>query len=299
MPDKLVSSQEVSGYSLLGNLPVEWRIGTIGSIAHLITKGTTPTTYGYAYTAEGILFLRVENITEDGQVGTGEPFFIAPATHQFMRRSQLEAGDVLVSIAGTIGRTAFIHASDLPANINQALALVRIDKSRTDPAFLCAFLRSQVGQRLLLGQTVQLAQANISLTQIASTNIPLPPLPEQRRIADILDTVDAAIQQTEALIAKLKLMKAGLLHDLLTRGLDEQGHLRDPNAHPEQFKDSPLGRIPREWDAVPIDFIAAYVGSGITPFGGSKVYVQDGIPLIRSQNVTFDGLLLVLSPEGF
>jgi type I restriction enzyme S subunit len=64
--------------------------------------------------------------------------------------------------------------------------------------------------------------------------IPLLPFSDQRRIAGILDTVDAAIQHTEALIAKLKQVKAGLLHDLLTRGLDEHGQLRDPVAHPEQ-----------------------------------------------------------------
>ena len=75
-----------------------------------------------------------------------------------------------------------------------------------------------------------------------------PTVEEQRRIADILDAADAAIRQTEAVIAKLRQMKAGLLHDLLTRGLDEQGRLRDPAAHPEQFKDSPLGRIPKEWE---------------------------------------------------
>jgi len=73
---------------------------------------------------------------------------------------------------------------------------------------------------------------------------------EQRRIAEILDTIDEAIQQTEVLIAKLKAMKQGLLHDLLTRGLDENGRLRDPKAHPEQFKDSPLGRIPKVWQEV-------------------------------------------------
>ena len=219
-------------------------------------------------------------------MGAGEPFFISYATHQFMRRSQLEAGDVLVSIAGTIGRTALIHASDLPANINQALALVRTDKTRTEPAFLCAFLRSQIGQRLLLGQTVQLAQANISLTQIASTAIPLPPLPEQRRIAEMLDTVDAAIQQTKALIAKLKLMKAGLMHDLLTRGLDKQGHLRDPNAHPKQFKDSPLGRIPREWEVKPVGevfdmqlgkMLSKAAKTGLNPF-----------PYLANRNVQWD-----------
>jgi len=77
-----------------------------------------------------------------------------------------------------------------------------------------------------------------------------PPLPEQLRIAEILDTIDEAIQKTEALISKLKAMKQGLLHDLLTRGLDKNGKLRDPKAHPEQFKDSPLGRISREWKPI-------------------------------------------------
>ena len=78
----------------------------------------------------------------------------------------------------------------------------------------------------------------------------LPPLPEQRRIAEILDTLDEAIRKTEQVIAKLQQMKQGLLHDLLTRGIDEHGELRDPERHPEQFRDSPLGRIPRGWEAV-------------------------------------------------
>lgn len=70
---------------------------------------------------------------------------------------------------------------------------------------------------------------------------------EQRRIAEILDTLYEAIRTTETLIAKLEQVKKGLLHDLLTRGIDDNGELRDPERHPEQFKDSPLGRIPREW----------------------------------------------------
>lgn len=76
---------------------------------------------------------------------------------------------------------------------------------------------------------------------------------QQRCIADILDAADEAIRQTEAVIAKLKLMKDGLLHDLLTRGLDAHGRLRDPVAHPEQFKDSVLGRIPKDWDLIPVE----------------------------------------------
>jgi len=72
--------------------------------------------------------------------------------------------------------------------------------------------------------------------------------PAQRRIAAVLDTVDEAIAKTEAVIAKLRQVRAGLLHDLLTRGLDENGELRDPVARPEEFWDSPVGRIPRGWE---------------------------------------------------
>ncbi len=74
-----------------------------------------------------------------------------------------------------------------------------------------------------------------------------PDICERCRIAAVLDAVDAAIEKTAAVIAKLKQVRAGLLHDLLTRGLDDNGELRDPLKHPEQFKDLPLGRVPAIW----------------------------------------------------
>jgi type I restriction enzyme S subunit len=87
---------------------------------------------------------------------------------------------------------------------------------------------------------------------------------EQSRIATVLDTVDDAIAKTEAVIAKLRQVRAGLLHDLLTRGLDHNGQLRDPIAHPEQFQDSPLGQLPKDWDICLLDDVALR-GSGHTP----------------------------------
>ncbi|WP_422665708.1 restriction endonuclease subunit S [Anabaena sp. PCC 7938] len=78
--------------------------------------------------------------------------------------------------------------------------------------------------------------------------IPFPSKSEQQCIAEILDTIEEAIAHTSSIIAKLKQIKAGLLHDLLTRGLDENGELRDAIAHPQEFKDSPLGKIPKDWE---------------------------------------------------
>ncbi len=100
---------------------------------------------------------------------------------------------------------------------------------------------------------------------------------EQRRIAQILDTIDAQIQETEQLITKLKQMKAGLLHDLLTRGIDEHGEMRDPVAHPEQFKDSVLERIPREWAISELFSICVKVTDGCHQ---SVETATDGVPFL-------------------
>ena len=120
----------------------------------------------------------------------------------------------------------------------------------------------------------------------------IPPFPEQRLIAEILDNLDETIHKTEQIIAKLQQMKQGLLHDLLTRGIDDNGELRDPERHPQQFKASPLGRIPTGWNCLAIGGLASHVGSGLTPRGGSEVYRSEGVLFLRSQNIHFDGLRL-------
>jgi type I restriction enzyme S subunit len=79
-------------------------------------------------------------------------------------------------------------------------------------------------------------------------NLILPPLPEQRKIAEILETVDNAIEKTEKIIEKYKRIKQGLMQDLLTKGIDEKGNIRSEKTH--KFKDSPIGRIPEEWEVV-------------------------------------------------
>lgn len=102
----------------------------------------------------------------------------------------------------------------------------------------------------------------ISIDQLLSFEIEAPPKPEQTKIAEILSTVDRAIEQTEALIAKQQRLKTGLMQDLLTRGIDEHGNLRSEQTH--QFKDSPLGRIPVEWEVKQIMEVGSVI-TGNTP----------------------------------
>jgi type I restriction enzyme S subunit len=98
---------------------------------------------------------------------------------------------------------------------------------------------------------------NLPKSKLMALPVHFPEYPEQALIAQILDTLDTAIQETEALIAKLKAVKQGLLHDLLTRGIDANGELRPPQAEaPQLYKESALGWIPKEWTPVQIGKLA-------------------------------------------
>jgi type I restriction enzyme S subunit len=154
----------------------------------------------------------------------------------------LPVGSLLVTTRATLGEVAI---AAVPVATNQGFKNI-VPNEKTDPIFAYYRIRSlkQEMERLASGTTF----LEISKTDFSRIKTWRPLLEEQSRIAAVLDTVDEAIAKTEAVIAKLKQLRAGLLHDLLTRGLDENGQLRDPVAHPEQFQDSPLGRIPREWE---------------------------------------------------
>jgi len=107
--------------------------------------------------------------------------------------------------------------------------------------------------------------------------------PEQTKIADILSTVDRAIEQTEAIIAKQQRIKTGLMQDLLTRGIDKHGNIRSEETH--EFKDSPLGRIPVEWKLETLNKCVrpdAPICYGILMPGQEH---DGGVPVIKVKNI--------------
>lgn len=142
------------------------------------------------------------------------------------------------------------HATGLKNGLGFGSTEFHVLRARggNDPRFLFHWLQARVTRTKAIAYMGGSAgQQRVQADFFFSFRIPRMDPREQTSIAAVLDTVDEAIAKTEAVIAKFKQVRAGLLHDLLTRGLDEHGQLRDPIAHPEQFKDSPLGRIPREW----------------------------------------------------
>ncbi|MGB4803824.1 MAG: restriction endonuclease subunit S [Anaerolineae bacterium] len=149
-------------------------------------------------------------------------------------------GAILYSVRAPVGE---INVADQDYCIGRGLAAVEAKSVDSRLLYyLLLYTRRQL-TRIAQGSTFEA----ISSADLAECVIPdLGDLSTQTAIADILATVDRAIEQTEALIAKQRRIKAGLLHDLLTRGINEQGQLRDPATH--RFKESALGLIPEEWE---------------------------------------------------
>lgn len=162
---------------------------TLKKISCLITKGTTPTTYGYKYQDKGIPFLRAENIINgkiDFDIGLK---FISEDTHNFLKRSQLKKGDILCTIAGTIGRVAILEV-DKEINVNQAVAIIRL-KDGINPIYLAKALETDHIKKQQLTKTVQVAQANFSLTEIGNLEIPIPPIELQNQFAEIVKKIES------------------------------------------------------------------------------------------------------------
>jgi type I restriction enzyme S subunit len=136
-------------------------------------------------------------------------------------------------------------------------------------------------------QTLDLRQLNeatgvpsLSRDILYKIGIPTPPETEQEKIAEILSTVDRAIEQTEALIAKQQRIKTGLMQDLLTRGIDEHGNLRSEATH--EFKDSPLGRVPVEWNVETLETRASVKGGKRLPAGHTYAESETGYRYLQT-----------------
>lgn len=199
--------------------------------------------------------------------------------------TRISAGIPLVCTRMAVGRAAM---ASVPIAINQDVKAL-IPAAGVSPAYLLKLLQfiQPTAESRAVGSTVK----GIRINDYLDIQVPIADRDAQPVIACVLDTLDTAIHETESIIAKLKAIKQGLLHDLLTRGIDVNGELRLPQAEaPHLYKDSPLGWIPTEWtvcgvlDVAPTDRQCILTG----PFGadlGQADFRSEGVPVLRIGNV--------------
>ncbi|WP_375176631.1 restriction endonuclease subunit S [Marinobacter mobilis] len=174
----------------------KWRKFRLEEQCERVTKGTTPTTVGGRFTESGINFIKVESIGNDGQIQTDKLAAIDAETDQLLKRSRILSGDILFTIAGTIGRVCLFPEKLVPANTNQAVAIIRLkNNSEIDRTYLYYALRSEVTKNTVAAGVVQAVQANFSLGSIKKLEIHAPSsIDEQREVAKNLKALDDKIQ---------------------------------------------------------------------------------------------------------
>lgn len=190
-----------------------------------------------------------------------------------------DGDSIILGRKGTIDRVCFITGRFWTIDTAYYLS----DFRETFPQWLFYFL-----------QTIDLRQMNeatgvpsLSREILYKIKVKTPPTPEQEKIAEILSTIDRAIAQTEAIIAKQQRIKTGLMQDLLTKGIDENGNIRSEATH--QFKDSAIGRIPVEWDIQGLASLLENIYQGWSPDCESDSASEDEWGVLKTTSVTWDG----------
>jgi len=168
--------------------PKGWEVRQLKELSFRITKGESPKWQGHDYVEEGALFVTSENV-RDGFLDINSPKYVPLEFNKKLSRSELKKDDVLINLVGaSIGRSAIFTGYSVPANVNQAVAVVTLNDT-LDPLYLLTLLSSQSGKELLIGNKVEAARANISLRDIRGLEIPVPSKAMQssfiKRINDI------------------------------------------------------------------------------------------------------------------
>ena len=227
----------------------EYASRPIGDVIAKHVGGGTPSRQVASYWNGNIPWASVKDFPEEAGVIEDTEEHISPAGLGSSASTLIPAGVPLVCTRMAIGRAAM---PAVPMAINQDVKAL-FPKDGVPSSYLLKLLRyiRQKAEDQSVGSTVK----GIRVRDYLEIEVPIADDDARPVIAQILDTLDTAIAQTEAIIAKLKAVKQGLLHDLLTRGIDANGQLRPPQSEaPQLYKESPSGWIPREWKSGTLDF---------------------------------------------
>jgi len=241
----------------IGMIPKEWKVVKLDTIADIETGKRAK---GGGLSKGSVASIGGEHIDQDGNILWDKMKFIPESFYEDLNQGKVRLGDILmVKDGATTGKTCIVRS--LPYEkvaINEHVFLIK-SKAGAISEFLFYVLFSKVGQNQIKLKFHGLI-GGIKRGDIKSIIIPLPPLPEQQKIAEILSTVDSAIEKVNQAIEKTQRLKKGLMQKLLTKGI---GH--------KEFKDTEIGRIPKEWEVVKLEEIFdIQVGGDIYKLNFSK-----------------------------
>jgi len=255
------------------SIPEDWSIAPIGDICNIAIGGTPSRSipdYWDSTRTVGSPWVSIRDLNKPWIYETSE--WITDAGIKNSNVKLVRKGTVIMSFKLSVGRVAFA-GRDLYTNEAIAAFLPKRNNVYSDQ-FLYQGL-----QHWNLLENIDQAVKGVTLNKekINQIDTVLPPLPEQQKIAAILSSVDNVIEKTRAQIDKLKDLKTGMMQELLTKGI---GHT--------EFKDSPVGRIPKSWEITNLGSIVIPKGLQTGPFGSqlhAHEYVERGVPVVMPKDM--------------
>jgi type I restriction enzyme S subunit len=262
----------------IGKIPVDWEIQRLGNLC-IGKPEYGANTSAIDKTDNLPRYVRITDITDDGR--------LLESTWQSIKRTFaksyiLKEGDLLFARSGaTVGKTYLYKEEDGECAFAGYLIRFRTDPGLLLPEFLFNFTHSSYYHNWVKGMFRAGAQPNINANEYSNMFVPKPPIEEQKKIAEILTTVDKAIEKTTQIIERTKELKKGLMRKLFTEGI---GHT--------MFKKTKIGRIPVQWEIKRFaDLLSEGILSGIqdgnhgNDHPKASDYVTSGIPFIMANNI--------------
>jgi type I restriction enzyme S subunit len=256
----------------IGKIPKEWDVTNLESIAKISSGNTAPQDEKYFRNGK-YPFIRVQHLTElQEQKYPVKCDYINDYAVSDLRLKKFKKGSIIFPKSGEsikLEKRAILKEDSYVVN---HLAVIESFDKNADNLFLFYYLCTVKTSNYLTKTTMP----SLNLSTISDFLIPLPSLQEQRKIAEVLSTIDEAIQKTNEIIAKTERLKKGLMQELLTKGI---GH--------KEFKDTEIGRIPKEWEVVKLGEIGTFQ-YGIT---ASAKEEDTGVKFLRITDIRDDGTI--------
>lgn len=248
----------------IGVIPEGWEVTRICDVSSFISNGFVGTASPYYSSDENATLYLMGNNVRENYIDKRTLVRINDEFTEKYTKSKIFKDDMLTVQSGHIGTSCIVTEEFDNAHCH-AVIITRFDKTKVNPDYQAYYINSSVGKSRLKSLFVGTTIKHINTKDLKVFQIPLPPLPEQQRIAEILSTTDSHIEKLDKTIEDYQLLKKGMMKKLLTEGI---GHT--------EFKETEIGRIPKEWEVKTLGVICTII-AGQSP--SSETYNESGIGL--------------------
>jgi len=267
-------------------IPEGWQQSRLGDLADIRFSNVDKKSHEYE---QPVKLCNYTDVYYNSRITSHIPFMHATAKEREVERFSLQQGDVIITkdseTPEDIAVPSFVSEPLENVLCGYHLTLLRPHEGIASGEYLSHLFGLPSVQHHFYVLANGITRFGLTSDAVTEAPIVLPPLPEQKKIAAILTSVDEAIEKQEAQIAKLQNLKKAMIQELLTQGI---GHT--------EFKDSPVGRIPKAWDCRELGSVLKKIEGGGTPSRTVESYWQGNIPWATVKDLT--AVYLVATEES-